>query len=273
MAFRRSIYFSKGWIYCDFRPPQEPRWPITNTDLIFNWRHHFTGRLKRKTVIIFRFTAIRLGQGTLLLIYSWRWWWYWDNFTARITQTWVLFCWFIETVVTTGGNDRKRKKSGHYTSQSALHSRYCIYSNECRAVRYILGPVHIIPEKFWRHTYIFIRLGLSTLIRHRAFRKRCSNWGLKRRRFVLDTATLQGHSFKSRMLHPFETVHDSEALDEVDASVILGCFAIAATGLPRYDLLPEIWGRSWRFYLEASPVCFANATPKSDNNSIGLMKR
>jgi len=99
-------------------------------------------------------------MGTLLLTYSWRWWWYWDTFIARITQTGVLFCWFIETVVTTGGNNGKRKKSGQYTRQSALHSRYCIYSTECRAVRYILGPAHIIPEKFWKHTFLlqFFRL-------------------------------------------------------------------------------------------------------------------
>jgi len=32
-------------IYREFRPPQEPQWPITSRDLIFNWHRHFTGRL------------------------------------------------------------------------------------------------------------------------------------------------------------------------------------------------------------------------------------
>ena len=42
-AFSRTDLFLV-LIYREFRPPQEPQWPITSTVLIFNWRHHFTGR-------------------------------------------------------------------------------------------------------------------------------------------------------------------------------------------------------------------------------------
>ena len=41
------------WIYHKFRPPQEPQWPITSTDLIINCRHHFNRRLKRKQEFYF----------------------------------------------------------------------------------------------------------------------------------------------------------------------------------------------------------------------------
>lgn len=33
------------WIYYELRPPQDPKWPITSTELIVNWRHVFTGRV------------------------------------------------------------------------------------------------------------------------------------------------------------------------------------------------------------------------------------
>ena len=38
------------WIYFELRPPQEPN---TSTHVVFNWLHHFTGRLKRKTATFF----------------------------------------------------------------------------------------------------------------------------------------------------------------------------------------------------------------------------
>ena len=28
------------WIYREFRPPQEPQWPITSSDVNLNWRYH-----------------------------------------------------------------------------------------------------------------------------------------------------------------------------------------------------------------------------------------
>ena len=34
--------------YGEFRTLQESHWSITNTDLTFNWRHHFTERLNEK---------------------------------------------------------------------------------------------------------------------------------------------------------------------------------------------------------------------------------
>ena len=40
-AFSQTDLFLT-WIYCKFRPPQEPQWPITSTDLFSTWWHHFT---------------------------------------------------------------------------------------------------------------------------------------------------------------------------------------------------------------------------------------
>ena len=41
------------YFHFEFRPPQEPQWPDTSTHWIFNWFHHLTERLKRKTAISF----------------------------------------------------------------------------------------------------------------------------------------------------------------------------------------------------------------------------
>jgi len=73
------------WIYRVFRPLQEPQWPNTSTDLIFNWRRHFHREIKRKKSHFSPYRYMRswsrteltyfVGKEGLSTVVALPWWW------------------------------------------------------------------------------------------------------------------------------------------------------------------------------------------------------